>query len=347
MQKTHLLFWILLKVISGNPITQDCCASKSVGNESYTLVNNSGLLVPEECLVPCVYSRDGQPGNYFCFKSGSLPVTCIGEVSVPGCAAAGGVSNEHWDEAGILEFRDNTGIGGCVAACTINPSCTGWSVDTNTNQCILFNPSQNPQIAPGWCRGLRQGPGSNTFEEEAKKTTIKPKKTTTKPSGKGILEGPFGKLVDAKTFFSEKSQANAAITEILIHTGNFSKNIDVIVGIQTAYGSSAPGPVRGKAGIKTFKCKADPMNGIFFSQIKGRAESTTTSVNSLIYQLGFASNAGTELCTPPLVGNPLGGTPFAAPPQPSQTMDIKYFEGNTTSDNMLGSLSAFMNTIGS
>jgi len=324
MQETHLFLLILVKVISGNPINPDCCASKRVGNESYTLVENPGVPVPEECLVPCVYSRDGQPGEFFCFKSGSLPVSCTEEVPVPGCAAAGGVSDEQWDEDDVLTFQDDTGISGCVALCTVNPNCAGWSVDTNQNPpvCYLFNPSQNPQTAVGWCRGLREG--TNIFEEE------------------GTLEGPFGNLVSAKKNFTEKDKASAAITEILIFTGKFSTFENVVVGIQTTYGSSSAGPVRGREGNKTV-CTADPKNGNYFSQIVGRALNNG-DVNSFIYQLGFKNNAGQDLCVPPLSGIEQGDK-FKAPEQPSQSMDIKYFEGATTDSDMLGSLSVFIDTI--
>merc|ERR1719308_538719 len=325
MQETHLLLLIQLKVVSGNPINQDCCASKRVGDESYTLVENPGLTFPEECSVPCVYVRDGQPGEFFCFKSGSLPVSCTEEVPVPGCAANGGVSNELWDNTeGVIEFKKNTGIGACVAACTINPKCKGWSVDTNQDppECILFDQPQNPQNHAGWCRGLRQG--TNIFEEE------------------GTLEGPFGNLVSAKKNFTEKDKASAAITEILIFTGKFSTFENVVVGIQTTYGSSSAGPVNGREGNKTV-CKADPKNGNFFSQITGRALNNG-DLNSFIYQLGFRNNAGQDLCVPPLSGIEQGDK-FTKPAQPSQSMDIKYFEGATTDSNMLGSLSVFMDTI--
>jgi len=326
MQETHLFLLILVKVISGNPINPDCCASKRVGNESYTLVENPGVPVPEECLVPCVYSRDGQPGEFFCFKSGSLPVSCTEEVlvPVPGCAAEGGVSNELWDNAeGVLEFKKNTKIPACAAACTINPKCKGWSVDTNQDppECILFDQPQNPQNKAGWCRS---GTGSNTFQEE------------------GTLEGPFGNLVSAKKNFTEKDKASAAITEILIFTGKFSTFENVVVGIQTTYGSSSAGPVRGREGNKTV-CTADPKNGNYFSQIVGRALNNG-DVNSFIYQLGFKNNAGQDLCVPPLSGIEQGDK-FKAPEQPSQSMDIKYFEGATTDSDMLGSLSVFIDTI--
>jgi len=196
-------------------------------------------------------------------------------------------------------------------------------VDTNQNppECILFDQTQNPQNHAGWCRS---GTGSFTLQEE------------------GTLEGPFGNLVSAKKKFTEKDKATAAITKIIIFTGKFSTFENVVVGIQTTYGSSSAGPVNGREGNKTV-CKADPKNGNFFSQITGRALNNG-DLNSFIYQLGFRNNAGQDLCDPPLSGSEQGDK-FTKPAQPSLSMDIKYFEGATTDSNMLGSLSVFMDTI--
>ena len=54
----------------------DCCYQKTVGPDSYTLVDTTAA-VPAECINTCVYQRDGQPGEQFCFKTGDLPVNCI------------------------------------------------------------------------------------------------------------------------------------------------------------------------------------------------------------------------------------------------------------------------------
>ena len=201
-------------------------------------MKNSGRVVPDECLVPCVYSRDGHPGDFFCFKSGSLPVSC---------------------------------------------------------------------------------------------------------TGSGKLEGPFGDLVNANTPFSEKVDATAAITKITIFTGKYNIFDNVVVGIQTTYGSGSPQIVRGREGNHTTVCSANPQEGIYFSQITGR-KLNQGDTQSIIYQLGFRNNNGADLCSPPLSGIEQGDR-FTVPAQPSRTNDIKYFEGNTTNDNMLGSLSFFTDTI--
>jgi len=54
-----------------------CCLFKTVGSESYTLLNETAADYRElDCLSPCVYTREDQPGSRFCFKTGTLPVTC-------------------------------------------------------------------------------------------------------------------------------------------------------------------------------------------------------------------------------------------------------------------------------
>ena len=174
----------------------------------------------------------------------------------------------------------------------------------------------------GWCRGLRKNTVSNIIEEE------------------GTSEGPFGDLVNANNDFTEEDQATSAIKEIMIYTGDYATFKNVVVGIQTTYGF---GPVRGNKGTNKTIFTADPQKGVFFSQITGRAINNG-DFKSFIYQLGFRSNAGLELCDPPLSGIPQGDQ-FTEPPQPSHTTDIKYFKANTTNDNTLGSLSVFMDTL--
>ena len=54
----------------------NCCYKKTVGSESYTLLENITGAVPAECINSCIYERDQQPGSQFCFKMGNLPVKC-------------------------------------------------------------------------------------------------------------------------------------------------------------------------------------------------------------------------------------------------------------------------------
>eukprot|EP00091_Calanus_sinicus_P001939 TRINITY_DN11964_c1_g1_i1.p1 TRINITY_DN11964_c1_g1~~TRINITY_DN11964_c1_g1_i1.p1 ORF type:complete len:202 (-),score=13.05 TRINITY_DN11964_c1_g1_i1:236-841(-) len=62
------------KFIRGGPV--DCCSSKTVGTESYTLVT-SDVVMPSECVKSCIYQRDGQlEKQLYCFAPGHLPVVC-------------------------------------------------------------------------------------------------------------------------------------------------------------------------------------------------------------------------------------------------------------------------------
>merc|ERR1712128_349165 len=79
MQLAGLFLYFLIKITIGNPLNPGCCSSKSVGNESYTLVIKADIKMPTACLESCIYTRDGQNGNsLFCFARGSLPVVCTG-----------------------------------------------------------------------------------------------------------------------------------------------------------------------------------------------------------------------------------------------------------------------------
>jgi len=77
---TALLF--VMQVVNGNPVSQECCVSKTVGDYSYTRVDTS-VGFPKACLAPCAYTRDDQPGSLYCFAAGSLAVKCTGEKPEP------------------------------------------------------------------------------------------------------------------------------------------------------------------------------------------------------------------------------------------------------------------------
>merc|ERR1719308_440582 len=58
---------------------QGCCESKTVGSNSYTLVENETASKDLGCNSLCVYKMDGKPESRYCFKSGDMPVNCTGD----------------------------------------------------------------------------------------------------------------------------------------------------------------------------------------------------------------------------------------------------------------------------
>merc|ERR1712215_553728 len=63
--------------ISG--MEQGCCVSKTVGSNSYTLVEDETASETLGCESLCVYKMEGKPESRYCFKSGDLPVSCTGD----------------------------------------------------------------------------------------------------------------------------------------------------------------------------------------------------------------------------------------------------------------------------
>lgn len=56
-----------------------CCDEKTVGDTSYTLVDDDNIdadELPEKCLNDCIYARTGFSEPKFCFARGDLPVAC-------------------------------------------------------------------------------------------------------------------------------------------------------------------------------------------------------------------------------------------------------------------------------
>jgi len=60
---------------SPSPSLNDCCAIKTVGGVSYSLVDWEDTS-DYSCKNDCVYERDDQPGSRVCFANGPLPVEC-------------------------------------------------------------------------------------------------------------------------------------------------------------------------------------------------------------------------------------------------------------------------------
>ena len=83
---------VCLQVAFGNPISSNCCPSKTVGDFSYSLVETEAS-VPAECFN-CTYARDDVPGSLFCFAPGDLPVHCDKEKPVG--IAHPGIPNQSW-----------------------------------------------------------------------------------------------------------------------------------------------------------------------------------------------------------------------------------------------------------
>ena len=68
------LFLLFLALTSAGPPGPPCCPYKRVGGVGYTLLGSGP--VPAACSSPCTYSRDGQPGDTYCFAPGNLQVEC-------------------------------------------------------------------------------------------------------------------------------------------------------------------------------------------------------------------------------------------------------------------------------
>merc|ERR1712098_292950 len=67
--------------VSSSPV-EGCCSSKTVGPHSYTLVENETAPSQFGCSSSCVYKREGEENEKFCFKPGQLPVECTGEILI-------------------------------------------------------------------------------------------------------------------------------------------------------------------------------------------------------------------------------------------------------------------------
>merc|ERR1719320_1752958 len=73
-----LTFLFMVQGPSGKSMSSECCATKKVGEFSYTLIKTTGQL-PPQCENSCTYTRDSEEGSRYCFAIGNLPVFCTEE----------------------------------------------------------------------------------------------------------------------------------------------------------------------------------------------------------------------------------------------------------------------------
>ena len=51
--------------------------SKEVGGDTYHLVEDHNMVLPETCKNKCAYKKQGEEDKYYCFAKGSLTTKCL------------------------------------------------------------------------------------------------------------------------------------------------------------------------------------------------------------------------------------------------------------------------------
>merc|ERR1711934_1165718 len=57
---------------------EGCCDQKMVGDDRYFNIgyDHNGMTWDLNCLSPCIFEKENQPGSKFCFAAGDLKVEC-------------------------------------------------------------------------------------------------------------------------------------------------------------------------------------------------------------------------------------------------------------------------------
>merc|ERR1711981_1325039 len=60
------------------PGEEECCEQKMVGDDRYINIgyDHNGMTWDLNCLSPCIFEKENQPGSKFCFAAGDLKVEC-------------------------------------------------------------------------------------------------------------------------------------------------------------------------------------------------------------------------------------------------------------------------------
>lgn len=119
-----------------------------------------------------------------------------------------------------------------------------------------------------------------------------------------------GNLVNAIVDFTDINSASGDITEIIIHSGSYSGQNNVIVGVQFSY-AGQQADLHGRTGDDNTTCTFDTANGVVVTEVFGTARNEGCekgSPLSMIYSLGFSTEETSPAnCS---LGNNLAGVFF-------------------------------------
>merc|ERR1719244_2242185 len=57
---------------------EECCDQKMVGDDRYFNIgyDHNGMTWDLNCLSPCIFEKENQPGSKYCFAAGDMKVEC-------------------------------------------------------------------------------------------------------------------------------------------------------------------------------------------------------------------------------------------------------------------------------
>jgi len=101
--------------------TEECCEQKMVGDDRYVNIgyDHNGMTWDLNCLSPCIFEKENQPGSKFCFAAGDLKVECEDDLDFTprptGGTGGNGVTGDDGGDGGTTG-GSNTGSKGYTQA---------------------------------------------------------------------------------------------------------------------------------------------------------------------------------------------------------------------------------------
>jgi len=198
MGQTVLLFAALLIVAYVQAAdTTECCTTKTVGGESYKLVDAEEDTASFGCMNSCVYEKIGSQDSRFCFKVGDLEAMCNDidtNVESEGESSSCVIAGQMYSSWLYRKVPANE-ISTCAKFCCESNVCNYWSYGSVKNQkhCYLYSQVfGNPTTVKGFSSGLKgcPDPGPMLVPEPCllTNTKITNQPTTTVPEVSDYVE---------------------------------------------------------------------------------------------------------------------------------------------------------------
>merc|ERR1711936_633201 len=144
---------------------EECCDQKMVGEDRYFNIgyDHNGMTFDLNCLSPCIFEKEDQPGSKYCFAAGDMKVECEDDMDYT-------PTNRPRPTGEMTEGPDGETDGMTDDGMTEDPNgvtggCPDCQLTASERRMVNFGVDQVQRVVEGSC-GLDSGQLLNTAQLE-------------------------------------------------------------------------------------------------------------------------------------------------------------------------------------